>query len=325
MKRSRFHVKKFSWLFLTAAGLCGLTGGLAYVYQSGHTAAETDVDSEALDVSEYVSQTVVLDAEGVLNVSEIPAYAGVPYIVIDDNAPEYSISSEASITCYMNFSELDDLGRAGEAVAILGQETMPKEERGAIGQIKPTGWHTVKYDCIPDLYLYNRCHLIGYQLSGENANEKNLITGTRYMNVEGMLPFENMAADYIEETGNHIYYRVAPVYEGENLVASGVIMEAYSIEDAGAGLCFDVYVYNVQPGIVIDYATGESTEDQSIVSATTEVTVSADYILNTNTMRFHKPDCDSVADISEKNKQVYTGDRESLISQGYLPCGRCNP
>ena len=221
---------------------------------------------------------------------------------------------------------------------------MPTEKRGAIGQVKPTGWHTVKYDMVEGKYLYNRCHLIGYQLTAENANEKNLITGTRYMNTEGMLPFENMVADYIKETGNHVMYRVTPVFEGENLVASGVQMEAESVEDQGADLSFNVYVYNVQPGVEIDYKTGESREANELLpasknsdkagnatSGTTSDKDSSDpvseqtYILNTSSKKFHKESCSGVKSMKEKNKKVYTGKREEVIEQGYAPCGNCHP
>lgn len=166
-----------------------------------------------------------------------------------------------TVNSYEVYSPLDALGRCGAASACVGVDLMPTEERGSIGQVKPSGWQTVKYDCVDGKYLYNRCHLIGYQLAGENANKQNLITGTRYMNVEGMLPFENMVDSYVEETENHVLYRVTPVFEGENLVASGVQIEAFSVEDEGEGLCFNVYIYNVQPGVVIDYATGESWEE----------------------------------------------------------------
>lgn len=179
------------------------------------------------------------------------------YIILNDNVPLFE-ESEYTTTAYERYSELDWLGRCGTAMACIGTELMPTEERGSIGQIKPSGWHTVKYDIVDGKYLYNRCHLIGYQLTGENANEKNLITGTRYLNVEGMLPFEDMVAAYVKYTGRHVLYRVTPVYEGANLVASGVTMEGYSVEDDGGGICFYVYVPNVQPGIGIDYATGES-------------------------------------------------------------------
>ena len=190
---------------------------------------------------------------------QIPEYAGEPYVILNDNQPDFQDMESMSKVDYEEYSELDIYGRCGVAEAIISQATMPTEERGSIGQVKPSGWHTVKYDNVDGKYLYNRCHLIGYQLAGENANVKNLITGTRYMNTEGMLPFENMVDDYVEETNHHVMYRVTPIYEGNNLVASGVQMEAKSVEDGGKGLCFNVYVYNVQPGIEIDYATGEST------------------------------------------------------------------
>lgn len=191
----------------------------------------------------------------------IPEYSGNPYVELNGNVP-YFTDEELTTTAFELYSELDSLGRCGAGYANICKEIMPTEERGSIGMVKPTGWHTVKYDCIADRYLYNRCHLIGYQLAGENANEKNLITGTRYLNVDGMLPFENEVADYVDETDNHVLYRVTPVFSGDNLLASGVIIEAKSVEDNGAGVQFNVYCYNVQPGINIDYATGESWEAQ---------------------------------------------------------------
>lgn len=188
----------------------------------------------------------------------VAAGSGRTYEERNGNIPEFD-ESEYTTEPFARYSELDKLGRCGTAYANVCRELMPTGEREPIGHIKPSGWHTVKYpEVIEDNYLYNRCHLIGYQLTGENDNEKNLITGTRYFNVEGMLPFENMVADYVRETGNHVLYRVTPVFEGDNLVASGVQMEAWSVEDAGAGICFNVFVYNIQPGIEIDYATGES-------------------------------------------------------------------
>lgn len=191
------------------------------------------------------------------DLTSIPQYTSEPYVVLNDNKPifdEVDYTSDA----YEKYSELDYLGRCGPAFAKVGIETMPTEERGEIGQVKPSGWQTVKYDIVDGKYLYNRCHLIGFQLTGENANKGNLITGTRYMNVDGMLPFENMVADYVQETENHVLYRVTPIFEGENLVASGVQIEAKSVEDDGEGICFNVYVYNVQPGVTIDYSTGQS-------------------------------------------------------------------
>ena len=189
---------------------------------------------------------------------EVPAYSGTPYVEIHDNKPFFT-EEDMTTNSFEKYAPLDLLGRCGTAFANIGKDIMPTEERGPIGMVKPSGWHTVKYpDIIDDLYLYNRCHLIGYQLSGENANEKNLITGTRYMNVEGMLPFENKVAQYVKDTGNHVLYRVTPRFTGNNLVADGVLMEAYSVEDSGEGLQFCVFVYNVQPGIEIDYVTGKS-------------------------------------------------------------------
>ena len=189
---------------------------------------------------------------------EIPEYQGSIYTEINENVPFFT-KEEMTTEPFETYSELDLLGRCGVAFANVCQELMPTEERGPIGMVKPTGWHTVKYpELIKDLYLYNRCHLLGYQLTGENANEKNLITGTRYMNVDGMLPFENEVAEYVKETGNHVLYRVTPIFKGLNLLADGVLMEAYSVEDNGAGVQFCVFVYNVQPGIEIDYATGNS-------------------------------------------------------------------
>ena len=188
----------------------------------------------------------------------IPQYSNKPYIEINDNKP-FFVNSDLVTTSYESYSDLDSLGRCGVAIASIGKDIMPTEERGNIGSVKPSGWHTVKYQGIDGNYLYNRCHLIGYQLTGENANVKNLITGTRYMNNEGMLPFENMVDDYIEEYNNHVLYRVTPLFEGNNLLASGVLIEAKSVEDNGAGIEFCVYCYNVQPGITINYATGEST------------------------------------------------------------------
>lgn len=192
-----------------------------------------------------------------VSLDSIPAFSGEPYITIEDNIPDFDeeyLNTEA----FEYYSDLDMYGRCGAAFANIGRELMPTEERGSIGQIKPSGWHTVKYDIVDGKYLYNRCHLIGYQLTAENANKNNLITGTRYMNNDGMLPFENMVADYINNTDNHVLYRVTPIFNGTDLLAYGVRMEAYSVEDNGEGVCFDVFVYNSQPGIDIDYSTGES-------------------------------------------------------------------
>lgn len=191
------------------------------------------------------------------NIDEIPIYSGKSYVVINDNIPNFNEEDYTKGT-FEIYSELDSLGRCGVAFANIGRELMPTEERGSIGMIKPSGWQTVKYDIVNGKYLYNRCHLIGYQLTGENANPKNLITCTRYMNTVGMLEFENKVANYIKETNNHVLYRVTPIFEKDNLLALGVEMEAYSIEDGGEGVKFHVFVYNVQEGIEINYQNGES-------------------------------------------------------------------
>ena len=192
-----------------------------------------------------------------ITLNNLPAYSGEAYVELSNNLPGFK-KSELTKKAFEKYSDLDDLGRCGAAYANVCKETMPTEERGAIGMVKPSGWQTVKYDNVDGKYLYNRCHLIGYQLTAENANEQNLITGTRYMNVEGMLPFENMVADYVEDTNNHVLYRATPIFKGDNLLASGVQMEAYSVEDKGKGVCFNVYCYNVQPEITIDYSDGSS-------------------------------------------------------------------
>ncbi|WP_138305229.1 DNA/RNA non-specific endonuclease [Agathobacter rectalis] len=192
-----------------------------------------------------------------VSLDAIPAYDGKAYVAVNNNEPFFT-DSDMITTAFENYSDLDSLGRCGVAYANICKDIMPTEERGKIGMIKPSGWHTVKYDVIKDRYLYNRCHLIGYQLAGENANPKNLITGTRYLNVEGMLPFENLVADYVNNTGNHVLYRVTPMFSGSNLVANGVLIEAKSVEDNGGGILFNVYCYNVQPGVGINYENGDS-------------------------------------------------------------------
>ncbi len=205
----------------------------------------------------YVEARLYEEGYPAVPLEEIPAYSGTPYIEINGNVPGFT-EEDLTLEAFEFYSELDGLGRCGTAYANICQELMPTEKREDIGRVKPTGWQSVQYDNVDGRSLYNRCHLIGFQLAGENANEKNLITGTRYMNVDGMLPFENMVADYVKETGNHVLYRVTPVFEGAELVARGVQMEAMSVEDGGEGVYFNVYAYNVQPGIGIDYATGDN-------------------------------------------------------------------
>lgn len=202
-------------------------------------------------------QDELVNNNSYVSLDAIPAYDGKAYVAVNNNEP-FFMDSDMTTTAFENYSDLDSLGRCGVAYANICKDIMPTEERGKIGMIKPSGWHTVKYDVIKDRYLYNRCHLVGYQLAGENANPKNLITGTRYLNVDGMLPFENLVADYVNNTGNHVLYRVTPMFSGSNLVANGVLIEAKSVEDNGGGILFNVYCYNVQPGVGINYENGDS-------------------------------------------------------------------
>ena len=254
------------------------------------------------------------------SVASVPAFSEeAAYVVIGNNQPEFT-EDDLTTVSYEYYSPLDPLGRCGYAMACIGIELMPTEERGSIGQVKPSGWQTVKYDFVDGKYLYNRCHLIGFQLSGENANELNLITGTRYMNVGGMLPFENMIADYVKETGNHVLYRVTPIYDGDDLVARGVQMEALSVEDGGEGICFHVYAYNNQPGVTIDYADGSSSvlnedpvENQII------------YVINISSGKFHLSTCGQAAGILPDNRKEFIGDRKELLAQNYQPAGCCKP
>ena len=271
----------------------------------------------------------------VFELSSIQKYNGSPYVAVNDNNP-YFTKSDYTTKSFENYAPLDSLGRCGVAYANIGKDIMPTEERGSIGMVKPSGWHSIRYENVDGKYLYNRCHLIGYQLSAENANTSNLITGTRYLNIQGMLPFENMVADYVKATNNHVLYRVTPIFEGNNLLASGVLMEGYSVEDNGDGICYNVYCYNVQPGIKIDYATGDSeSEDGSAPYGSSAVvnkpsqqnknTSSTTYIANKNTKKFHYPTCGSVGQMKESNKKYLNCSRDQAMQQGYDPCGRCCP
>lgn len=322
------------------------------------TAAETEIQAAAQVQSDDSKQKVVhTGTASAFNAADVPAYSGEPYTAVNNNEP-YFTSDNLTTEAFENYSELDALGRCGVAYANVCLETMPTEKRGSISEVKPTGWHSVKYDNVDGKSLYNRCHLIGYQLTAENANQQNLITGTRYLNVDGMLPFENMVADYVKETDNHVLYRVTPIFTGDNLVADGVLMEGYSVEDEGEGICFCVYAYNVQPGITIDYATGDSwlssekgnsdsssggnsavsqsaadksgtqqaaVQTESVKETSAPVSTGTEYILNTNTKKFHYPSCSSVKQMKASNKKEYTGSRDDLIAQGYDPCKKCNP
>lgn len=260
---------------------------------------------------------------------ELVFHADTPWIELNKNIPEFG-PDDITTEPFETYAELDELGRCGVAYANICQELMPTEPRQSISEVKPSGWVNKDYGGLVDGgYLYNRCHLIGFQLAGENANERNLITGTRYLNIQGMLPFENMVADYVQETNNHVLYRVTPIYDSNDLVASGVQMEGYSVEDEGKAICFNIFAYNAQPGVAIDYATGDSWLDETVgvdgAGEPAAESVGKDYVLNTNSKKFHSPDCANAADISERNRQEFNGARDELIAQGYSPCKACNP
>ncbi len=330
MKQS---VKLIALLLVTALLLCGC--GEQYT-------ARTDAAPQTV-ITEQTAQSTVppqesnapltTPAQGTATLppdslkfdsAALPPFSGMSYVAVNGNVP-YFTEADLTTEAFETYSELDALGRCGVTYANICRELMPTEPRGDIGQVKPTGWHTVKYDIVDGKYLYNRCHLIGFQLAGENANERNLITGTRYMNIEGMLPFENMVADFVKETGSHVLYRVTPIFTGENPVADGVLMEAMSVEDNGDGVLFCVFCYNIQPGVTIDYTTGESVLSGEAIPATAQASETRDYVLNTNTMKFHYPTCISAEEISRENRLDYTGTREELTEDGYSPCGNCKP
>lgn len=323
-----------------------ITQGLLWLVLLFAFTGDTGSTAVSQDPSYYAQPLATIPSD----LQEIPAYSGTPYTEVNGNQP-YFTEADLTTQSFETYSELDSLGRCGVAYANVGQDLMPTEPRGEIGSVRPTGWHLVKYDNVDEKYLYNRCHLIAYMLTAENANPQNLITGTGYLNTQGMLPFETKVSDYVKSTGNHVLYRVTPVFEGDNLLANGVLMEAYSVEDAGEGICFCIFAYNVQPGIGIDYATGDNWAENSAASqeaaapvvvetptpqpeSTQQIvqetpvpqeTQGTTYVLNTNTMKFHDPSCSSVDQTKEKNKEIYIGNREDVINMGYVPCKQCNP
>lgn len=274
-------------------------------------------------------QTVSGDVQQIqFNYNNIPEYSGEAYYIINDNIPFFE-AEEITVSVFENYSELDDLGRCGPAYANICRELMPTEEREEIGSVKPSGWtysgksNNNKYDFVDGQYIYNRCHLIGFQLAGENANNRNLITGTRYLNVTGMLPFENMVADYVKSTNNHVLYRISPVFLGNELVCRGLLMEAYSVEDRGQGIEFCVWCYNVQPGTVINYATGQNWLEGTVTETTT-VPQPSGYVVNDNSMKFHDVSC-KYAQTASSNQRYVSDTRDHLIEEGYVPCKVCNP
>lgn len=303
---------------------------------AGHAAGAVVADEDSsgtLGSKDKVDkpQEDLVNNNSYVSLDAIPAYDGKAYVAVNNNEPFFT-DSDMTTTAFENYSDLDSLGRCGVAYANICKDIMPTEERGKIGMIKPSGWHTVKYDVIKDRYLYNRCHLIGYQLAGENANPKNLITGTRYLNVEGMLPFENLVADYVNNTGNHVLYRVTPMFSGSNLVANGVLIEAKSVEDNGGGILFNVYCYNVQPGVGINYENGDSWLDGTTGSASSgsdssAAENSAADSSNSETMvhitatgkKYHRAGCRT---LKKSDTEVTLDEAKSM---GLSPCGICNP
>ena len=304
------------------------------VNNSAHPFEESGIPNQT-EISTAANEETLVD-NSKFSLSSIPVFSGTPYYVVNNNIPYFTLKEKSNTNPFEEYFPLDDLGRCQVTYANICQDLMPTEDRGNISSIYPSGWklngksNNNEYDTeiVDGGRIYNRCHLIGFQLAGENANEKNLITGTRYMNVTGMLPFENMVADYIKETNNHVLYRVTPMYYENDLVAQGVLMEAWSVEDNGDGICFNVYCYNVQPGVEINYTTGEnylSSEINIPTEETNPLKQFKTYILNTNSKKFHITTCSSVSKISDKNKKEYKGLKQDLLSQGYEPCGVCNP
>lgn len=259
-----------------------------------------------------------------ISLDAIPAWSGDAWVELDRGIPGFT-EEDLTTDFFERYSPLDSLGRCGTAYACVARDLMPTEDRGSISSVKPSGWVNKQYDFIDGKYLYNRCHLIGFQLTGENANERNLITGTRYLNIEGMLPFENMVADHVKEENHHVLYRVTPIYREDDLVCSGVQLEGWCVECGQSRFTedhfgFHVYCYNVQPGVLIDYATGDSTFSEIGLDSEAQ-----DWVLNTSSKKFHTPDCSNAQNISEKNRQEITCTREELIYKGYEPCGICKP
>lgn len=316
----------------TGCASTDLSGTEGAGHAAGAEVAGED-SSGALDSKDKVDgpQEDLVNNNSYVSLDAIPAYDGKAYVAVNNNEPFFT-DSDMTTTAFENYSDLDSLGRCGVAYANICRDIMPTEQRGKIGMIKPSGWHTVKYDVIKDRYLYNRCHLIGYQLAGENANPKNLITGTRYLNVEGMLPFENLVADYVNNTGNHVLYRVTPMFSGSNLVANGVLIEAKSVEDNGGGILFNVYCYNVQPGVGINYENGDSWLDGTTGSASSgsdssAAENSAADSSNSETMvhitatgkKYHRAGCRT---LKKSDTEVTLDEAKSM---GLSPCGICNP
>jgi len=318
----------------------------ACIFAAGVTAVSLYQNRSALDsINLSAAQTNVSGKDG-FSLSSVPKYSGSPTVEINNNKPDFS-KSELRTKASEKLGQLDSLGRCTTTTAVIGKESMPKGKRGSISEVHPTGWKSVRYKSVDGGYLYNRCHLIGWQLTGDDAIPRNLITGTRYMNVEGMEPYESKVAEYIRSSGNHVVYRSTPIFKGDELVARGVHLEAESVEDKGRGISFNIFCYNVQPGIVINYKTGDShsktkgdklssirnvKKGKSVKSTSKSSKQTAavkgtkrTYVINENTGKFHKPSCPSVSRMSEHNKKTVKSTRKALIQEGYSPCQNCQP
>ncbi len=324
-------------LFLGACAKSDSNSGSAAASSSIASAAQSSASTSSQQQNQQTSQAPASEAQpsveseqqvqisGPVTLDQIPPYSGSPYIAINNNVPFFD-ANEKTADGFQHYFDLDSLGRVTMAYGSLGPEFLPTGKRGDISNIRPTGWVQKDYDFITDGgKLYNRCHLIAWSLSGQNDNPKNLMTGTRYFNIKGMTPFENMVRDYIKETGNHVMYRVTPMFQGDELVARGILIEGYSVEDNGEGIEFCDFVYNVQPGVAIDYATGESHADGTDGSAQSQAQPAVTYVLNTKTNKFHRPDCPSVENMSPENREDVTLTKEQVEAMGYEPCKRCNP
>lgn len=374
-KRKKLTVLLMAALVLMFAAGCGAV----QTEDDGRTAASSAGSAAYEEPEQTEDSSVQADNSGAVDIGSIPPFSGEPSVEVNGNEPgftdeEIRIAKEEGVVAHgmtrapeqesagqestdgvseaeakgeEELAPLDGLGRCGAVTACVGTDTMPEGERESIGMIRPSGWPEkiadAKYDFIDGGFLWNRCHLLGWQLTGENAEERNLITGTRYMNVEGMLPYENEVAEYVKRTGNRVLYRATPAFEGDEPVARGVQLEAYSLEDDGEGVSFNVYCYNVQPDIEIDYMTGESrlaegaasevsgsgneSSGQAAGEGNGQTSEKRTFVLNTNPerKRYHMPDCNSVDQIKDKNKKVVESTPEELEAEGYVPCGNCHP
>lgn len=327
-RRCRTGIFFFLFLFLITLSAC--SGPDMY---PGEPVTDTDVayiDGQVTPAEGRAPDICLPDG------SAVPVWDGAAaYVEVNGNEPYFDVDDRSRTDAFEDYSDLDALGRCGVAYANICTDLMPTEKRGEIGNVRPSGWHTVRYNgVVSGNYLYNRCHLIGYQLAGENANEKNLITGTRYLNIEGMLGFENLVADYVKETGNHVLYRVTPVYSGDEPVARGVLMEGFSVEDGGEGVRFNVFAYNVQPGVDIDYSTGESrlSDGREVMdgvpvgeSADGAATTDVHFVANEKTGKFHLEDCEYAGSMNPDNRAEFTCPVQEMLDAGYEPCGKCRP